>query len=96
MSQFTGTLLAFFAGALGALVFELIGFPAAALTGSAVGVTLAGLAGVKTKLEAAGVKFTYPDKKPFIAAAAKVHAAFAAKRGEPYVKLIKAINDAAK
>ena len=57
--------------------------------------TLAGLAGVKTKLEAAGVKFTYPDKKPFIAAAAKVHAAFAAKRGEPYVKLIKAINDAA-
>ena len=34
--------------------------------------TLAGLAGVKTKLEAAGVKFTYPSKKPFIAAAAKV------------------------
>jgi len=48
------------------------------------------------KLEAAGVKFTYPDKKPFIEAAAKVHAAFAEKRGESYVKLIKAINEAAK
>ena len=58
--------------------------------------TLAGLAGVKIKLEAAGVKFTYPDKTPFIAAAAKVHAAFAEKRGESYVKLIKAINEAAK
>lgn len=57
--------------------------------------TLAGLAGVKKKLIASGVKFTEPDKKPFIAAAAKVHEAFAAKRGDEYVKLIKEINDAA-
>ena len=57
--------------------------------------TLAGLAGVKKKLEASGVKFTYPDKKPFISAASKVHDAFAAKRGDDYVKLIKAINEAA-
>jgi tripartite ATP-independent transporter DctP family solute receptor len=58
--------------------------------------TLAGLAGVKKKLIASGVKFTNPDKKPFISAAAKVHDAFAAKRGPAYVELIKAINDAAK
>lgn len=57
--------------------------------------TLAGLAGVKKKLIASGVKFTNPDKKPFISAAAKVHDAFAAKRGDEYVKLIKAINEAA-
>jgi tripartite ATP-independent transporter DctP family solute receptor len=57
--------------------------------------TLAGLAGVRKKLEASGVKFTNPDKKPFIAAAAKVHNAFAEKRGDAYVKLIKAINAAA-
>ncbi|MDD9732275.1 AbrB family transcriptional regulator [Mameliella sp. AT18] len=50
MSHLTGTLLAFCAGALGALVFGLIGFPAAALTGSAVGVTLAGLAGLRFDL----------------------------------------------
>lgn len=43
-----------------------------------------------------GVKFTTPDAKPFIAAAAKVHAAFAKKRGSEYVKLIEAINAAAK
>lgn len=54
-----------------------------------------GLAGVTKKLEAAGVKFTYPDTKPFIAAAAKVKDAFAEKRGPEYVKLVKAINAAA-
>lgn len=43
-----------------------------------------------------GVKFTSPDTKPFIAAAAKVHAAFAKKRGGDYTKLIEAINAAAK
>ena len=58
--------------------------------------TQASLAGVKKKLQAAGVKFTNPDKKPFISAAAKVHDAFAAKRGPAYVELIKAINEAAK
>ncbi len=57
--------------------------------------TLAGLAGVKKKLIASGVKFTNPDKKPFISAAAKVHDAFAAKRGAEYVELIKQINAAA-
>ena len=50
MARFTGLLLAFAAGALGALVFDLIGFPASALTGSAVGVTLAGLAGLRFDL----------------------------------------------
>ncbi len=43
-----------------------------------------------------GVSITEPDKAPFIEAAAKVHAAFAEKRGEEYVKLIDAINAAAK
>jgi TRAP-type C4-dicarboxylate transport system substrate-binding protein len=43
-----------------------------------------------------GVKFTSPDTKPFIAAAAKVHAAFAKKRGGNHTKLIEAINAAAK
>nr|WP_245853398.1 AbrB family transcriptional regulator [Maliponia aquimaris] len=42
--------LAFCAAALGAAVFALIGFPAAALTGSATGVTLAGLAGLRFDL----------------------------------------------
>ncbi len=54
--------------------------------------TLSGEAGVIDKLKAAGVKFTSPDTKPFIAAAAKVHNAFAKKRGQEYVELIKAIN----
>ena len=43
-----------------------------------------------------GVKFTSPDTKPFIEAAAKVHGAFAKKRGGDYTKLIEAINAAAK
>ena len=43
-----------------------------------------------------GVKFTSPDTAPFIAAAAKVHAEFAKKRGGDYTKLIDAINGAAK
>ncbi|MBY6116605.1 AbrB family transcriptional regulator [Mameliella alba] len=50
MSHVIGIFLAFCAGALGALTFALIGFPAAALTGSAVGVTLAGLAGLRFDL----------------------------------------------
>ena len=48
---------------------------------------------LKSKL---GVTFTEPDTKPFIAASAKVHKAFADKRGAEYVKLIDAINAAAK
>jgi len=55
----------------------------------------AGLAGVAAKLEGAGVKFTYPDTAPFIAAADKVKNAFAKKRGPEYVKLVNAINAAA-
>ena len=51
---------------------------------------------IKTLKAKHGVKFTDPDKKPFIAAAAKVHSAFAKKRGPEYVKLIEAINGAAK
>ncbi len=43
-----------------------------------------------------GVKITKPDTGPFISAAAKVHAEFAKKRGGDYVKLIEAINGAAK
>lgn len=43
-----------------------------------------------------GVTITKPDKAPFIAAAAKVHGAFAKKRGGDYTKLIEAINGAAK
>ena len=43
-----------------------------------------------------GVTITEPDKTPFIEAAARVHKAFAEKRGEEYVKLIDAINAAAK
>ncbi len=57
--------------------------------------TLRGLAGVTKKLEASGVKFTHPDKQPFIKAAAQVHNEFAKKRGPEYVELIKAINAAA-
>jgi TRAP-type transport system periplasmic protein len=57
--------------------------------------TRQGLAGVRAKLEAAGVQFTSPDKAPFIAGAAKVKDAFAKDRGEVHVKLVKAINDAA-
>ena len=49
-----------------------------------------------SKLKKAGVKFTSPDKTPFIAAAARVHAAFAEKRGVAYVKLIEAIKAEAK
>lgn len=58
--------------------------------------TLAAEAGVAKKLEAQGVKFTRPDKKPFIEAASKVHADFAKKRGPEYVKLIEAITAEAK
>ncbi len=54
--------------------------------------TLAAEAGIAKKLEKLGVAFTSPDKKPFIEAAAKVHAEFAKKRGPEYVKLIEAIN----
>ncbi len=43
-----------------------------------------------------GVKITKPDTGPFISAAAKVHGEFAKKRGGDYVKLIDAINGAAK
>jgi len=53
--------------------------------------TLTAEAGIAKKLEGMGVKFTHPDKKPFIEAAAKVHAAFAEERGPEYVKLIEAI-----
>lgn len=52
---------------------------------------LAAEVGVAKKLEAQGVRFTYPDKKPFIQAATQVHAAFAGERGPEYVKLIEAI-----
>lgn len=58
--------------------------------------TRAGLAGVRAKLEAAGVQFTSPDKTPFIEAAAKVKDEFAKERGPDYVKLVNAINAAAK
>jgi len=47
------------------------------------------------KLEAAGVQFTYPDKAPFIEAAARVHQSFAKERGPEYVELIEQINAAA-
>ena len=57
--------------------------------------TASGLAGVVDKLKAADVKFTYPDKAPFIAGAAKVKDAFAKERGPEYVELVKAINAAA-
>ena len=42
------------------------------------------------------MKITKPDTGPFISAAAKVHNAFATKRGGDYTKLIEAINGAAK
>lgn len=58
--------------------------------------TVAAEGRVKEKLEAAGVKFTEPDKAPFIKAAAAVQEAFAKDRGEEYVKLIEEINAAAK
>lgn len=51
-----------------------------------------GLAGVTAKLKDAGVKFTFPDKQPFIEAAASVKNAFAKERGADYVKLVDAIN----
>ena len=51
-----------------------------------------GNAGFTKKLEESGVKITSPDTKPFIEAAAKVHAAFTAERGPEYVELIKASN----
>lgn len=55
-----------------------------------------GLAGVRAKLEAAGVKFTEPPLAPFIEAADSVKNAFAKERGPEYVKLVEAINAAAK
>ena len=58
--------------------------------------TASGLSGVVKKLEASGVKFTYPDKAPFIQAAAQVKDTFAKERGADYVKLVDAINAAAK
>lgn len=58
--------------------------------------TVSAEAGTIAKLKAAGVKFTAPDKQPFIAAAASVQKAFADSRGAEYVKLIDAINAAAK
>ncbi len=48
--QFLDIFLTFAAAAFGAAVFVVIGFPAAALTGSALGVTLAGLAGLRFDL----------------------------------------------
>jgi TRAP-type C4-dicarboxylate transport system substrate-binding protein len=42
------------------------------------------------------VKFTEPDKAPFIAAAAKVQEAFAKERGPDYLELVKEIQAAAK
>ncbi|MCG8544120.1 MAG: hypothetical protein MJE12_07925, partial [Alphaproteobacteria bacterium] len=58
--------------------------------------TESGETAVFKKLKASGVKITHPDKAEWIAAAAKVHKAFADKRGQQYVKIISAINDAAK
>ncbi|MCH9675223.1 MAG: TRAP transporter substrate-binding protein [Gammaproteobacteria bacterium] len=58
--------------------------------------TLAAEAGIVEKLKTLGVKFTSPDKAPFIKAAGKVHAAFAKERGAEYVKLIDAISAEAK
>ena len=58
--------------------------------------TESGEVAVFDKLKKSGVKITYPDKAEWIAAAAKVHKAFADKRGAEYVKLIDAINGAAK
>jgi len=58
--------------------------------------TEAGELKVFEKLKASGVKITHPDKAEWINAAAKVHEAFAKKRGAEYVKLIDAINGAAK
>jgi tripartite ATP-independent transporter DctP family solute receptor len=57
--------------------------------------TASGIAGVMDKLKASGVKFTYPDKAPFISAAAQVKDSFAKERGADYVELVKAINAAA-
>jgi len=42
----------------------------------------------------AGVKFTYPDKQPFIKAAVQVQADFAKERGAEYEALLKEIADA--
>jgi tripartite ATP-independent transporter DctP family solute receptor len=51
---------------------------------------------IKILKEKHGVKFTEPDKAPFIAAAAKVQEAFAKERGPDYLELVKEIQAAAK
>ena len=51
---------------------------------------------IKILKEKHGVKFTEPDKAPFIAAAAKVQEAFAKERGADYLELVKEIQAAAK
>ena len=48
--------------------------------------------GFTQKLIDSGVQITSPDTKPFIEAAAEVHAAFTAERGQEYVDLINASN----
>ena len=50
---------------------------------------------VQKKLEAAGVKVTSPDIKPWVAKAKAVHDAFGKKRGGDYPTLMKAIAAAA-
>lgn len=48
---------------------------------------------ITAKLEGMGVKFTHPDKAPFIAAAAKVVDEIAAQRGAEFADLVKQIRD---
>jgi tripartite ATP-independent transporter DctP family solute receptor len=55
-----------------------------------------GMGIVRTKMEAAGVKFTEPELGPWIEKSKAVHKAFAAERGPEYVKLMEAIDAAAK
>ena len=50
-----------------------------------------GMAAVRKKLEATGVKFTEPELGPWIAKAKAVHEAFAKERGAEYQKLMAAI-----
>jgi len=50
---------------------------------------------VQKKLEAAGVKVTEPDIKPWVAKAKSVHESFGEKRGGDYPALMKAIAAAA-
>jgi tripartite ATP-independent transporter DctP family solute receptor len=57
--------------------------------------TLDSEAAIAEEMQAAGVMFTYPDKAPFIEAAAIVQSEFAESRGEEYLEMLSAIEAAA-